>query len=197
MLRQSFFPSPERNRIAGVGARLTTRKILGGGESVAIVILRFEIPIYAIIGHLHRAVIIGRAQARSVGTFSSRLVESPDAEWVGELKNRYVRKWESQPFHPPFSSSRSTSSSYLPFGSFMLLASRSAVIRPISPFFFTPLNSAGRRNSRILEKRGNETKRKGVRIYREDTLRWFVNFARELRFKKKRDGPKRLYLVFR
>lgn len=57
--------------------------------SVAIVILRFEIPIYAIIGHLHRAVIIGRARARSVGTFSSRLVESPGAEWVGELKNRY------------------------------------------------------------------------------------------------------------
>jgi len=42
-------------------------------------------------------------------------------EWVGPLKNRYVRKWESLPrsFYPPFCSSRSAYSSYLPFGSFM------------------------------------------------------------------------------
>lgn len=153
--------------------------------------------IYAIIGHLHRAVIIGRG-ASWVGryAFSSRLVESPDAEWVGELKNRYVRKWESPAVPPSFF--------FFTFHVLFLLAvcfihvARVAQCRDSSDFFqfffffsfsfFSHPFKFGR-NSR---KRGETRRKRGKNLSREDTLRWFVNFAGNYVLKKKREtGSKR------
>lgn len=79
-----FFPPSPPN--AGVGSRSITRKILGKKGNCYFI--RFDL--CGLSGIFIGSVIIGRE--RELGRFSSRLVESPGAEWVGELKNRYVRK---------------------------------------------------------------------------------------------------------